>query len=263
MSEKYKNWLLVNGNSVSTATNYIRRIEKVLKNISIEKLSTETISAYLLEMGKTKSPSTVNGYRDTIKSFLIFQKKDIEIPKHLKLIHKLPDSITSEYLEEKIIPIIECQYKNPDKLIAIIYFMFYTGIRVGEVEGISRGNINMEKCMAKVYIKKTKEERMVFFNDKTKKALTRYFSVEAEETNAFNTTTETVRFYFWTIKGYFDDINFRPHLLRHSFATMCLKKGIDVSIVSKLLGHRSIRSTMRYLNLNTELLQAEYRKRIK
>jgi integrase/recombinase XerD len=39
-----------------------------------------------------------------------------------------------------------------------------------------------------------------------------------------------------------------PHTLRHSYALRCLRHGGNVVAVSKLLGHRSISTTQRYVD---------------
>lgn len=40
-----------------------------------------------------------------------------------------------------------------------------------------------------------------------------------------------------------------PHTIRHSVATMLLAQGIDIVIISKVLGHKDIQTTMRYLRV--------------
>jgi integrase/recombinase XerD len=47
--------------------------------------------------------------------------------------------------------------------------------------------------------------------------------------------------------------NFRPHSLRHSFATHMLQRGVDIRIIQILLGHSSLRSTEIYTHLTKPL----------
>src|SRR5262249_7887303 len=45
------------------------------------------------------------------------------------------------------------------------------------------------------------------------------------------------------------------HTLRHSSATRLLEAGVDILPVQKLLGHRQLSTTARYLHLRTEYLR--------
>ena len=49
------------------------------------------------------------------------------------------------------------------------------------------------------------------------------------------------------------DAKFRPHSLRHSFATHMLQRGLNIRIIQILLGHSNLRSTEIYTHLTVPM----------
>ena len=261
---KYKDWLLLSGKSVRTVQNYIWRIERVLIVIPEAELSQDRINAFLIELQKTAKAVTVNGYIWAIMSYLKFIKKDIVLPKSLKPPKLIPKYFDETYFLDKIIPLTE-QIIGKDilKFKAIFYFLFYTGIRSGEIDTLKRSDIDLENRKAKIYVSKTKEEREVYFNEATKTMLQEYFDSEPEVDNAFNMTVNGLHVRTKDFKHHLSDIHFHLHLFRSSFAVHCLRSGMQILSVSKSLGHKNIQTTMKYLGITDSDRQKEYNERIK
>lgn len=51
---------------------------------------------------------------------------------------------------------------------------------------------------------------------------------------------------------------FTPHMLRHTFATHLLDRGMDIRAVKELLGHASLSSTQLYTHLRVEQMKKEF-----
>jgi integrase/recombinase XerD len=52
-----------------------------------------------------------------------------------------------------------------------------------------------------------------------------------------------------------------PHVLRHTFATTALQKGISLPTVQKILGHESLQTTAIYLNFTDVHIQDEFERK--
>ena len=66
-----------------------------------------------------------------------------------------------------------------------------------------------------------------------------------------------IKYIFRTLQKCYPKLNLHPHLFRHSFATMILKKGAKITTVQKLMGHKSIESTMVYVHQSIDEIQEE------
>jgi integrase/recombinase XerD len=250
--EDYKNHLLINGKSEATIRNYSDKIKIFLDYTSLDNITEEIIAKFLLTIKENNKASTVNIYRSAIISFLKFIKKEIKVPNKLKIDKKIPEYFTEEYFKKEIIPVVDLVCKKPTKMKALFYFMYKTGIRVGEFKDLKRKHINLETREVKIYVKKRNEERIVFIDEETRDILKAYFLDEPETFNAFNISVKTIKWHFHQMKPYFKDINFHPHLFRHSFANLFTKMGISDSKLQQALGHKSILSTGVYSQLNTK-----------
>jgi integrase/recombinase XerD len=52
-----------------------------------------------------------------------------------------------------------------------------------------------------------------------------------------------------------------PHVLRHTFATTALQKGISLPMVQKILGHDSLQATAIYLNFTNVHIQDQFERK--
>lgn len=50
------------------------------------------------------------------------------------------------------------------------------------------------------------------------------------------------------------------HCSRHTFATNCIKLGIPIDVLSKLLGHTDLKTTIIYIKYSTEIKEKEMAK---
>ena len=261
MLKEFKDWLLINGLTPNTVKNYVSRIRKFLTSVKVENMTEGDIIAFLVSIKDECSPSTVNCYREAISNYLKFLKRDdIPLPKPLKIEEKIPDYMTEKFFEKEFINIVECIFSNPLKWKAIFYFMFYTGMRVGEIASLRRENIDLNNRVVKINNQKSKKEQLRPFNEKTKIILKKYFEIENEVSSAFNASVASIQRALKNIQPNFKDIKLHPHLFRHSFGAYFMRHGGTLATLQKLMGHKNIKTTQIYAGLKPEHIKEEYDK---
>lgn len=158
--------------------------------------------------------------------------------------------------EEEIQKILASARTLRDKL--IIKLLTETGMRANELLNINISDIDFNRKMIRLRVTKNGEERVVFFTDDTLELMKKYLKIHDGE-KLFQMTYQAL---YKTIRrlGEKAGINgLRPHMLRHSFATNAIRKGVPLPAVQRILGHKDIKTTQIYTHLILDDLEKAYR----
>ena len=152
---------------------------------------------------------------------------------------------------------------------AILELMYACGLRVSEVVGLDRENIDFAGGVVRV-LGKGRKERIVPLGKIAARVLEKYLEKRgpARETagaalflNArggrlsSRSVADLVRKY--GLKAGIQK-NLTPHAVRHSFATHLLQNGADLRVIQELLGHSSLATTQRYTHIDVKRLLEVY-----
>ena len=159
---------------------------------------------------------------------------------------------------------------------AILELFYSTGMRLSELRGINRSDIDLLSQQVKVR-GKGRKERIIPVGDHAQLALRNYESKRDDLVR--NTLPKADRTAFFlssrgkristtaiqsAVTGFLDkmdeDSGLSTHSLRHTFATHLLDAGADLRAVQELLGHASISTTQIYTHTSVERLKDVYRK---
>lgn len=271
----FLNYLLVDkGLSNNTAKAYEADISSFFQwldneDLKYKNLQEDHINQYISFLFQRKMrSSSVNRKISSIKSFYIFLVKrnflknsplnDLVTPKQEKY---LPESM-SEAEVDKLLnsPDVSNKIENRDK--AMIEMLYATGMRISELVNLKMTDVDMKRCVVKVFGKGSKE-RLVPFGETALDSLRSYLN-EREQSSSkeiflSNRGKKMTRVAFWQrVKVYLIRENLKnsisPHTLRHAFATHLLNRGADLRSVQLLLGHSDLSTTQIYTHIAKQRL---------
>ena len=136
----------------------------------------------------------------------------------------------------------------------VIFTLLDTGLRVAELAGLTKENIQWQERRLVIYGKggiygKESKRRVLPMTDRVRRLLEHHFAFE----NAVNITPRTIQRIVKRMAnraGITKSVT--PHVLRHTFSIICIKKGIPTRVLMQLLGHDRLATTEIYLNLSPE-----------
>jgi integrase/recombinase XerC len=160
--------------------------------------------------------------------------------------------------------------------LAILELFYSTGMRLSELQGLSRGDPDLVSQQVKVR-GKGRKERIIPIGDHAVLALRNYESKRDELLRGVGLKGERSAYFLArtgkrigarmvqkVVSAFLaeidEDAGLSVHSLRHTFATHLLDNGADLRAVQELLGHASISTTQIYTHTSVERLKQVYGK---
>ncbi|MGM0510577.1 MAG: tyrosine-type recombinase/integrase, partial [Thermoplasmatota archaeon] len=142
--------------------------------------------------------------------------------------------------------------------------LYHCGLRVSELTSLKIEDIDFTEGMITVREGKGKKDRVVPVDSRTLDMI-EFYKAGAEEGYLILSergeplsTRQVERLVKKYAKKADLNKNVYPHMLRHSFAVHCLKAGMNLRSVQKMLGHSSLTTTQIYLDLTGKDIKHDY-----
>ncbi len=253
-------------NTIIAYKNDLSQLSAFIKNKqvnSVDQINANQIKSfknYLLKK-RQYTNKTVSRKLNSIKSFFKFLAESGVINQdpaneiaHPKIDQKPPRILSP--LEYRALRDV-C--RNDSRSYAIIELMLQAGLRISEVAALEITDIQENKIIVRPY--ESHEGRIVPLNEAAKRAIENYLE-ERPKTRKSNNLFITkngnpllVRNIRNSINRYFkiaEINNVYVNNLRDTFVVQQLKAGVPLNVVSKIIGHKRVSSTEKYLQLVDE-----------
>jgi site-specific recombinase XerD len=295
----FLDWLDVEkGLSSKTQENYYRFIKKFfdwlkqgkLEDLKPHELTLDHVWQYrvflsrkcLNPQGKPLKRSTQNYYLIALRSFLTFLSERNILSLSAEKI-KLPKDKSKKQVRFLNWEQIEKLLSTPDtsriqglRDRAILETLFSTGMRIGELIALNKDQIKIKpetKDLELGIIGKGGRPRTVYFSERALFWLRKYLQTRKDKEKPLFINYQprkgpsrrlSARSIEKMIKRYALvaglPVTVTPHVIRHSFATYLLSRGVDMRTIQEFLGHKSIASTQIYAHVTSKRLRDIHRK---
>ncbi|NOS67591.1 MAG: tyrosine-type recombinase/integrase [Candidatus Peribacteraceae bacterium] len=242
------------------------------------------LHSYRARSGKELTVRTKNHHLTILRAFLRYLTREEEmdvyssdrVTRFKEEQRKVKVLFTEEL--ERLLTAPNTSTKEGKRDAAMLHLFFSTGLRLAELRGLNRKDLNFTTREISVRGKRGKI-RVVFVSDRAADALKEYVESRLDHLNPlfirhhdkastalppgeeFRLSRISI---YNAVKKYARQAGIvsdpSPHTLRHSFATDLLRNGADLRSVQEMLGHKDLSTTQIYTHVTNPRLKEVHKK---
>lgn len=268
--------LKIEGRTDSTIEAYTQEYKLFFSLVdkNVRDVTTNDIRMYLAHCKTVRKNSdiTLNNHIRNLRSLFKWLTAEDYIDKdplrkinQVKTETRVKDVITDEQAE-----VIRCSCDR-ERDTAIIDLLSSTGMRVGELVGINRTDIDFVNGECIVF-GKGRKERVVYIDGRAKVHLKHYLNTRTDDNEALfvsckaphdRLTTAGVRNIVNKVKEntHINNLHIHPHKFRRTMATNMINRGARAEEVQQILGHASVETTLKcYAKISNNVVKDAHRR---
>lgn len=245
------------GKDIEQLINFLLEIERTQVH-EVAKADIEKFLSQLTQSGYT--PKTISRKINSTRTFYRFLKLNEYITDDPSLLIEHPQYqlAAPRMLTPTEYRALRDAARQDSRMFAIIELLLQTGIRIGELAELRLTDVRPEGLYIRPFEKH--EERIVPLNKSAREALDRYLKTrpEGKEDKVFITKSGRpflIRNIRTAVERYFKLAEIKDakvNDLRHTFIAHHLKHGVSLVLLSKIVGHKRLSTTERYLEFVPE-----------
>lgn len=256
-----------------------KHIRPLLGDVPVRNLTAENMESFIsgkVNQGKLRgkgglAPKTISDVLFVVRSVLKYGKLwhgfldtnrilDVAAP-------KVPKYKVETFGEQETKELSRCLEKNWNRASAMMLLSLNAGLRLGELCGLKWSDLNEKECELAVnrtvqrtwllrgtslQIQLPKSDAALRTIPLSKALMKRILSLRSDDSPECYILSGTLRpmdprslqYRFATVLKHCSIRKRNFHVLRHSFATRCIERGMDVKCLSEILGHANIKTTL-------------------
>ncbi|OGY17783.1 MAG: hypothetical protein A2900_06080 [Candidatus Chisholmbacteria bacterium RIFCSPLOWO2_01_FULL_50_28] len=256
--------ILAYGKDIEQLAEFLEKTEIT----STEAITPEHIKAFTLNLGKLNyTAKSISRKINSIKSFFRFlkAKEYIETNPTTAIVHPRYDVKPPRVLSKMEYRALRDACRSDTRISSIVEMLLQTGIRIGELANLRIEDLDLEKSAMTIQPYESHGLRTVPLTRAAHKALEDYIEErpKTREKTLFVTKTGRpflVRNIRAAIDRYFKLAGIKDakvNDLRHTFIAQQLIAGTPLVYISKLVGHKRLSTTEKYLKVISEKVEKD------